>query len=279
MADKKITALTSASTPLGGTEVLPIVQGNTTVKVTVNNLTAGKPVSAGQLTVENNTANNAVRITQTGSGNALVVEDEANPDTSAFVVTNNGSVGVGTLSPVARINIQSSDSTLALFDGTTTTSGPGVAVRATGVSGTAVPSFALRQWRTSFAGNQNAGEIRFDGLTTNGSYAEFASIYAVSGSNTTTGAPTALVFRTRNSSAVIDDRMFIASAGNVGVGTITPNAAAQLEVASTTTGFLPPRMTEAQRDAISTPPNGLILYNTTTDKLQVRAAGSWVNLH
>lgn len=39
MADKKISALTSASTPLAGTEVLPIVQSGTTVKATVNNVT------------------------------------------------------------------------------------------------------------------------------------------------------------------------------------------------------------------------------------------------
>lgn len=46
MADKKISALTAASTPLAGTEVLPIVQGGATTKVTVTNLTAGRAVSA-----------------------------------------------------------------------------------------------------------------------------------------------------------------------------------------------------------------------------------------
>jgi hypothetical protein len=46
MADKKISALTGATTPLAGTEVLPIVQGGSTVKVSVDNLTAGKSVSA-----------------------------------------------------------------------------------------------------------------------------------------------------------------------------------------------------------------------------------------
>jgi hypothetical protein len=75
------------------------------------------------------------------------------------------------------------------------------------------------------------------------------------------------------------ERMRITSAGNVGIGTSAPNAAALLDVTSTTAGFLPPRMTTAQRDAITSPPNGLMLYNTTTDKLQVRAAGSWVDLH
>lgn len=40
MADKKISALTSATTPLAGTEVLPIVQSASTVKVTVNDMLA-----------------------------------------------------------------------------------------------------------------------------------------------------------------------------------------------------------------------------------------------
>jgi len=42
MADKKISALTAATTPLAGTEVLPIVQSGTTVRVSVDNLTTGK---------------------------------------------------------------------------------------------------------------------------------------------------------------------------------------------------------------------------------------------
>jgi hypothetical protein len=50
MADTKISALTAASTPLAGTEVLPIVQSGATVKVAVSNLTAGRAVSASSLT-------------------------------------------------------------------------------------------------------------------------------------------------------------------------------------------------------------------------------------
>ena len=45
MADKKISALASASTPLAGTEVLPIVQSSATVKVSAANITAGRAVS------------------------------------------------------------------------------------------------------------------------------------------------------------------------------------------------------------------------------------------
>lgn len=50
MADKKISALTGATTPLAGTEVLPIVQSGATVKVSVANLTAGRAISATAIT-------------------------------------------------------------------------------------------------------------------------------------------------------------------------------------------------------------------------------------
>lgn len=50
MADTKISALTAATTPLAGTEVLPIVQSGATVKVSVADLTAGRAISATVLT-------------------------------------------------------------------------------------------------------------------------------------------------------------------------------------------------------------------------------------
>jgi hypothetical protein len=49
MADTKISALTGATTPLAGTEVLPIVQSGVTVKVAVSNLTAGRAVGTAAL--------------------------------------------------------------------------------------------------------------------------------------------------------------------------------------------------------------------------------------
>jgi hypothetical protein len=50
MADVKISALTASTTPLAGTEVLPIVQSGATVKVSVANLTAGRAISATAVT-------------------------------------------------------------------------------------------------------------------------------------------------------------------------------------------------------------------------------------
>ena len=102
-----------------------------------------------------------------------------------------------------------------------------------------------------------------------------AATYNTSGTSGITGVDANTVAIRTNST----ERMRVDSSGNVGVGTASPNAAARLDVSSTTSGFLPPRMTEAQRDLIATPPNGLMLYNTTTNKLQVRAASAWVDLH
>jgi hypothetical protein len=71
----------------------------------------------------------------------------------------------------------------------------------------------------------------------------------------------------------------VVTTGAGGFGTATPDAKAALDVTSTTQGFLPPRMTTAQRDAIVSPTAGLVLYNSTTNKLQVRTNTAWADLH
>jgi hypothetical protein len=63
-----------------------------------------------------------------------------------------------------------------------------------------------------------------------------------------------------------------------GIGTTTPHASAQLEVSSTTKGFLPPRMTKEQRNAIANPATGLQIYNLTTNTLEYKTASGWVSL-
>jgi hypothetical protein len=51
MADLKISQLPAATTPVAGTEVLPIVQSGTTSKVAISDLTAGRSVAASDITV------------------------------------------------------------------------------------------------------------------------------------------------------------------------------------------------------------------------------------
>ena len=73
MADVKISALPASTTPLAGTEVLPIVQSGATVQVSVANLTAGRSVGASSLSVTGNTTlaaytETVVPITLTSAG-------------------------------------------------------------------------------------------------------------------------------------------------------------------------------------------------------------------
>ncbi len=56
------------------------------------------------ISVADNT-NAALRITQTGTGQAIRVEDEANPDSTAFVVDTTGKVGIGTSGPNVSLEV------------------------------------------------------------------------------------------------------------------------------------------------------------------------------
>jgi hypothetical protein len=69
------------------------------------------------------------------------------------------------------------------------------------------------------------------------------------------------------------------STGNVviekNVSALTTIASAKLAVNSTTSGFLPPRMTTTQRDAIASPATGLVVYNTTLNSTDTYDGARW----
>jgi hypothetical protein len=78
-------------------------------------------------------------------------------------------------------------------------------------------------------------------------------------------------FRFRNSGIVY---LQITSTANVLIGTTTDIASSKLTVNSTTQGFLPPRMTTTEKNAIASPATGLVVFDTTLGKLCV-FAGTW----
>jgi len=142
MADKKISALTAASTPLAGTEVLPIVQSGATVKVSVDNLTVGKSVETGPLTVKKSQAGATTTLT-IQNGNAAASSDVALAATTAngtwttswgrstAVMKVNSSNAIDVLSIAAAGDITVNAGNLVVG-----TSGKGIDFSATSGSGT-----------------------------------------------------------------------------------------------------------------------------------------------
>ncbi|MHC1776311.1 MAG: hypothetical protein AB9834_12970 [Lentimicrobium sp.] len=74
------------------------------------------------------------------------------------------------------------------------------------------------------------------------------------------------------------ERISVLPDGNVGIATTTPDPSAALEVSSTTKGFLPPRITTAQRNAIAAPAEGLVIYNTSEKALNVYDGTAWSSM-
>jgi predicted heme/steroid binding protein len=97
--------------------------------------------------------------------------------------------------------------------------------------------------------------------------------------NPVTGTGTTNYLSKWNGTSSLTDSLLYDSGSAIGLGTSTINAAALFQMDSTTRGFLPPRMTQAQRQAISTVPEGLIVYQTNgVIGLYIYANGTWRSL-
>ena len=105
-----------------------------------------------------------------------------------------------------------------------------------------------------------------------------------SGNTTTIGSNNVLIGDVQNALAADSSKLNIASClfgdilnGSLSIGSSTQEATALLTITSTTQGVLPPRMTTAQKNAISTPATGLIVFDTDLGTLEI-FSGSWVSL-
>jgi hypothetical protein len=137
-----------------------------------------------------------LRVTQTGAGNALLVEDSASTDTSPFVITAAGDVGVGTTGPGARLDVSVSPAAAAAA-GTRVTDGT----------------------RT------NALYITGSAYSYNGAGANENLFYAAGGPLRFLADGQDIRFN-----AGTAERMRITSGGNVGIGTASPTAGVKLDV-------------------------------------------------
>jgi hypothetical protein len=152
--------------------------------------------------ISGSSVGDALRITQTGTGNALVVEDSASPDSTPFVIDASGNVGIGTPTPLDFLHVENSASIL----------------RGTNVAATPA-SLTLGRRRTSGAsvqGNDHLSAVisfGWDGAN----YIQAASIRGeVDGTPGAGSMPGRLVFSTTPSgSGTPTERMRIDSAGTV----------------------------------------------------------------
>jgi hypothetical protein len=215
MANTKISALTSATTPLAGTETLPIVQSGATVKATVANIT-GAGAYPGAFTTLSATGVTTVQagtallpaITTTGNTNTGIYFPAA--DTIAFTeggaeamrILSTGDVGIGTATPVAQLGVFGTGQTTAAMS------------TSSGVGGTLYV-------RDSGTGAGNGGAVMFGANA--GAFAAIKGLLTNGGTNTTGD----LAFSTRNAvadAALTERARLDASGGNLLVGTTSANA-------------------------------------------------------
>jgi hypothetical protein len=245
MANSKISALPSATTPLAGTEVLPVVQGGITEQVSVANLTAGRDVSASGLFVDANSATDAVRITQTGAGNAFIVEDNTSPDATPFVIDTNGRVITGATVTYASLgatpNFQLNgvgvgDSIFAINSWRNSSASGGLIALNHAKSGT-VGTF------TTLISGDSIGSLVFSGADGTAFIQAASILAAVDGTTGTNDMPGRLVFSTTADGASSPtERLRIDSAGNIlnrsigGLGYGTGSGGTVTQGTSRTTG-------------------------------------------
>lgn len=88
---------TKVSIPVGGTGATNAASA----LAALNGVSKSGDEITGNVIISVNVPQDALRITQLGSGNAIVIEDETNPDATPFLITNTGNVGIGTSTPIS----------------------------------------------------------------------------------------------------------------------------------------------------------------------------------
>ena len=196
-----------------------------------NDLTTGplfRVNNDGSSTIAASSTSDALRITQTGTGNALVVEDSTSPDSTPFVIDASGRVIKGYTTSVPSLGVTNTPD-ISAFGGSASNNGFG------NYSYTASASasfFNFAKSRSTLPGtpsivleNDDLGYIKFNG-DDGTQFIEAARIWAeVDGTPGTNDMPGRLVFSTTADGASSPtERVRIDSSGNVGIGASSPSS-------------------------------------------------------
>jgi hypothetical protein len=197
---------------------------------------------SGTAVISDNSANAALRVTQVGSGNALLIEDSANPDATPFVVNASGDVVQGSTTSYSTIatytspiqNHVSGNATagIGLFNWSSGTAAKGDIAFLKSLSGTIGTLSAV-------SAGADLGGLTFFGAGDASTWVRAANILAEADSGTfsATSMPGRLVFSTTADGASSPtERMRINSAGDVGIGTTALVGSFRLELAPAAAG-------------------------------------------
>ena len=228
MADVKISALPLASTPLAGTEVLPIVQSATTDQVSVANLTAGRSVSAASLTLT--TTPLAVGSGGTGLGSLTAGYIPYGAGTSAF----GSSANLFWDSANARLGIQNLSPAAPLDVGGNVICGGSLGVGTT-------PSYTVHAKKTTspvYITSETTNATGIAGLILYCSNASLTNAYGLFeyAYNGEFNLNNAFATGVHKFSIGGGEKMRITAAGRVGIGTATPSVNLAINSAANTTG-------------------------------------------
>ena len=176
-------------------------------------------VSGSQVISVTDNTNAALRVTQLGTGNAILVEDSTNPDATPFVVTADGNVGVGLTSPSVQLQVVGTASQNRLWLGSAAITNRQLFVRSNGTL--AVP--------TIVASGDAVGSANFFGYD-GAANIELANITAtVDGTPGTNDMPGRLTFSTTaDGAAAPTERFRIGNAGQLGIGGATYGTSGQV---------------------------------------------------
>ena len=254
MADKKISALTAASTPLAGTEVLPIVQSGSTVKVAVSNLTEGRSVGAAKVNVNTSTEFGLVNVNSTGASDTLMtLGDFTTPGNSVGIygrVNGSGVFSIKTAGVAIRL---SSDASLAnpvdILDGNVVigTSGKGIDFSATPGTGTSelLADYEEGTWtpvisdgtNNATMGASNSGTYtRVGRMVTVTGYVQMSSKGSISGALRMTGLPFTVGTVYSGASVGFADGLSVTAGVTIGMYAAVSTTYTLLQKFSATTG-------------------------------------------
>lgn len=145
----------------------------------------------------------------------------------------------------------------------------------TGNAGTATSAISASSAGTSSTTTKLATARNINGVSFDGSADITITSIADAGTLTGTTLKSTITGSSLTSVGILNNATIN---GKLIVGTISStSSSAILEANSTSQGFLPPRMTTAQRDAISSSSNGLVIFNTSSDGLEFKTSSGWVS--